>query len=171
MVTKIFYWKASGVTDNRGSFMKVLTLEVRTKIGEFRVQDYFLTQSLQTVIRGMHLQVGEYMNNRIIFVNKGKVEDVLIDLRDWQDKTSQPRKNVMYLGPEEEFDCVFVPAGVAHGFATIKEAEIIYLSDKIYSAEHDKGFNPLSFSHTWEIANPILSERDEHLPSVKNFVL
>jgi dTDP-4-dehydrorhamnose 3,5-epimerase len=171
MITGIFYWKASKVIDNRGSFMKVLTSEALIKIGGFKVQDYFITKSAANVIRGMHLQVADYKNNRIIFVNRGKVEDVLIDLRDLEDKTSPPRKNVMYLGPEEELDCAFVPAGVAHGFATIKEAEIIYLSDKTYSAEHDRGFNPLSFSHIWEIANPILSERDEDLPSLKDFVL
>lgn len=171
MVTGIFYWKASKIIDNRGSFTKVLTSEALIKIGNFKVEDYFITKSAATVIRGMHLQVDEYGSNRIIFVNEGKVEDVLIDLRDLEDKNSPQRKNARHLGPEEEFDCVFVPAGVAHGFATIREAEIIYLSDKTYSAQHDKGFNPLSFSHIWEIANPILSERDGHLPSLKDFVL
>lgn len=171
MIEDVFYWKTLKTQDNRGVFTKIFTAEILPKIKNFNVQDYFLTNSKKAVIRGMHLQVNEHANNRVIFVNHGKVEDVLIDVRNWNDKAALPHKNSMYLGPEEEFDCVFVPAGVAHGFATIKDAEVVYLSDKNYSIAHDRGFNPLSFSHTWDVDRPVLSKRDENLPNLKDFRL
>jgi dTDP-4-dehydrorhamnose 3,5-epimerase len=169
MIQDVFYWKTVKIQDNRGLFTKIFTTEILPKIKNFSVQDYFLTNSKTAVIRGMHLQVNEHANNRVIFVNHGKVEDVLIDVRNWKNEVTLPHKNSIYLGPEEEFDCVFVPAGVAHGFATIKDAEVVYLSDRNYSVAHDRGFNPLSFSHAWEVDKPVLSKRDKNLPSLKDF--
>lgn len=165
----IYYWKSKQNEDNRGVFSKITTPDASEFLKKFNVQDLFLTKSRKNVIRGMHLQVKEFSSNRIIHVSKGEINDLLLDLRAgvFDKKINRFSRR---LGPQCEFDSIYVPAGVAHGFETLEESEIIYLSDKVYSFEHDTGINPLSFSFPWINTNPIISERDINLPTLEEFL-
>jgi len=171
MLMGLLYWKSTTVEDHRGMFTKIISEQNSEQIGDFPVKDFFSTKSHKSVVRGMHLQVGKFASNRIIFVKEGTIEDVVIDLRIKTNESMKFEKSVKILGPKEEFDCVYVPANIAHGYATLQNATILYLSNKRHSIESDQGFNPLSFSHNWQIKNPILSDRDNKLPFFRDFVL
>jgi dTDP-4-dehydrorhamnose 3,5-epimerase len=153
--------------DERGYFCKILDTRMIHGLPKFEIRDYFLTNSGPNVIRGMHLMNGEFANNRIIHVSKGEILDVLIDLR--VVNTFQLKKSFNNLGPHCEFDTVFVPKGIAHGFSTKSEAEVIYLSDREHNKDSDIGFNPLSFGQNWEVDDPTISERDLQLPTFDKF--
>ena len=160
-------WKSRLLFDHRGSFEKILDTNF-SEIKEFTVRDIFITQSVPGVIRGMHLQVGSYSNNRIIHVCNGKVLDILIDLR--PDSKQYLQISSFTLGFPAENNSIFVPSGIAHGFLTIQEATVLYLSDKPHHEAFDKGFHPLTFGHDWQIVDPIMSDRDKALPSFYDFI-
>ena len=162
----VVYWKTSTQRDNRGEFKKIINMPQLQIIPKFEIKDYFVSNSEINVVRGMHLQVGEFASNRIIYVQKGKILDVLVDLKATE---NSPNFASEVLGPLESFDALYVPAGVAHGYEALDESSVIYLSDKAYSPLHDKGFNYKSFDFNWHSNNPILSERDLNLPSFSEF--
>lgn len=160
------YWKSSKHIDQRGDFSKIFSYSLVKNVSKFEVLDCFISNSNKNVIRGMHLQIGEFASNRIIHVLKGKILDVLVDLRHLD---ASPLVTSRYLGPEEDFDAFFVPAGIAHGYEVLENSTVIYLSDKEYSKSHDKGINYNSINFNWLCNNPIVSDRDLNLPDFANF--
>ena len=166
MPNGVVYWKTSSQSDNRGEFKKILGKAQVELFPNFKICDYFVSYSLSNVIRGMHLQVGEFASNRIIYVHSGKILDVLVDLN--HSETSLITVSEV-LGPFEVFDALYVPSGIAHGYEALEKSSVIYLADKAYSPQHDKGFNYKSFNFDWQSKNPISSERDLNLPSLSEF--
>ena len=72
---------ANRLADSRGSFIKILKYSDLENTPEFKLEEVFSSYSVQGTIRGMHLQVGDASNWRIIQVLKGSAFDVLLDLR------------------------------------------------------------------------------------------
>jgi dTDP-4-dehydrorhamnose 3,5-epimerase len=164
----VIYWKTLKQIDARGDFKKVITDSQRQALPVFHVNDFFLSNSQVNVIRGMHLQVNEFASNRIIYVQEGRILDVLVDLNIRNEKSMIFSE---YLGPDEEYDAVFVPSGVAHGYEVLKQTSVMYLADKEYSPSHDKGFRYNSIDFDWHTKSPIISERDSNLPQFMDFQL
>jgi dTDP-4-dehydrorhamnose 3,5-epimerase len=165
---EVIYWKSKKSFDLRGFFSKIATENsvIANTNFNFELKDFFITSSEANVIRGMHLQTKNFASNRIIHVISGEINDVLVDLK------TNNRFNLINekLGPDSDFDTVFVPAGIAHGYESLSDSEIIYLSDAPYSKNYDTGFNPLSIDFNWLTKSPIISERDRELPSFKDFI-
>ncbi len=61
---------------------------------------------------------------------------------------------------------VFIPPGVAHGFASLDELTLTYLVDQYYNPADELGvaWDDPDIAADWGIADPILSERDRHNP-------
>src|SRR5690606_37496583 len=61
---------------------------------------------------------------------------------------------------------VFIPPGVAHGFAAITDMTITYLVDGYYNASDELGvaWDDPAIDADWGIADPILSDRDQKNP-------
>ncbi len=61
---------------------------------------------------------------------------------------------------------VFIPPGVAHGFAAITDMVITYLVDGYYNPADELGvmWNDPAVGADWGIADPILSDRDQANP-------
>jgi dTDP-4-dehydrorhamnose 3,5-epimerase len=57
---------------------------------------------------------------------------------------------------------VFIPVGVAHGFAALTPATLTYLVDNYYdsSDEHGVAWNDPALDFDWGISEPVLSDRD-----------
>ena len=158
--------------DNRGSFIKTCNSDLHDEFGLRGVQEYFFSKSKKHVWRGMHLQVGEFASNRLIFCVNGAVIDFLLDLR----KDSPTFLNVVSfeLKADEAAEGVAVPAGVAHGFLSLCDgSEMHYISDKVYNELYDTGVSPTSVPlllNRLEGFSINISDRDKQLPSLQDFL-
>ena len=62
---------------------------------------------------------------------------------------------------------VFIPPGVAHGFASLTDLTLTYLVDSYYNPEDELGvaWDDPAIAADWGVTDPVLSDRDSHLPS------
>jgi dTDP-4-dehydrorhamnose 3,5-epimerase len=58
---------------------------------------------------------------------------------------------------------VFIPPGVAHGFAALTDLTITYLVDNYYNPEDELGvaWNDPEIAADWGVSDPVLSTRDQ----------
>jgi dTDP-4-dehydrorhamnose 3,5-epimerase len=77
--------------------------------------------------------------------------------------------------PDGEHDHrgVYIPPGVAHGFAALTDMTITYLVDGYYDPADELGvaWDDPEIGADWGVADPVLSERDEANPSRKELDL
>jgi dTDP-4-dehydrorhamnose 3,5-epimerase len=62
---------------------------------------------------------------------------------------------------------IFIPPGVAHGFASLTDMTITYLVDNYYNPKDELGlaYNDKAVKADWGIEKPILSDRDAANPT------
>jgi dTDP-4-dehydrorhamnose 3,5-epimerase len=152
--------------DNRGFFTKIWSAAWEGEDG-FSSKEFFYSDSLPGVLRGMHLQIGEAANSRYISVLAGTILDVVLDLR----PSSPTFLNFQTVEMDSLKNCtVYVPAGVAHGFQALEEAKTFYISGENHAPLLDSGVNAESFGLQWPIKNPIKSARDSSLLSLSDWL-
>ncbi len=154
--------------DSRGEFIKVFNKEIFSSYGiDFTPQESFYSISKKGAIRGMHFQIPPQDSAKIVYSPKGKILDVIVDLR----KDSETYGT--YISTELSEDnhlAIYIPKGCAHGFQALEDdSHSVYLQEKVYSKEHDTGINPQSFGFEWPIQESTLSDRDKSFISLKNF--
>jgi dTDP-4-dehydrorhamnose 3,5-epimerase-like enzyme len=59
---------------------------------------------------------------------------------------------------------------VAHGFQSIEESKVLYLSNKSHDPILDQGFDVKSVPIEWPLDFNIQSNRDKSLPTMENFI-
>jgi dTDP-4-dehydrorhamnose 3,5-epimerase len=154
--------------DLRGKFVKVFHKEffLQTGIETDFVEEYY-SVSRKGVIRGMHFQLPPQAHAKLVYCIKGKVLDVILDLR----KGSPAYGNYEVINMDaDKANCVYIPKGLAHGFYAIcDDTVMIYKVSTIYSPAHDAGILWNSFGMDWPINNPILSPRDQTFPPLSVF--
>jgi dTDP-4-dehydrorhamnose 3,5-epimerase len=161
--------KLDAYADNRGVFMERYH---REKFKDMGVNDEFLQDnysiSMPRVIRGMHLQKGQ---SKLVSVLSGKIIDVVVDMRV---ESATFGQHVKYVLSAENPELIYVPDGFAHGFANIGDASasVSYKVSAIYDPQKEKGISLLDsdFNIDWGIENPIISERDKSLPTMKEYL-
>ncbi|PNR91817.1 hypothetical protein HWHPT5561_06625 [Petrotoga sp. HWH.PT.55.6.1] len=132
-----------------------------------QIKEVWFTFSHQGVIRGMHLQIGEFACEKIVSVIQGGVQDVVLDLR----KDSKTFKEVFEVTLNENENAIYIPKGCAHGYKVLRDYTItMYMATDIHSNDNDVGVKWDSFGYDWGIKNPILSTKDESLPSLEEFL-
>src|SRR5437773_2691850 len=62
---------------------------------------------------------------------------------------------------------VFIPPGVAHGFASLTDMTITYLVDGYYNPADENGvaWDDSDIGADWDVTDPVLSERDRRNPA------
>ena len=99
--------------------------------------------------------------DKFIGVIKGKILDVVIDLRK---KSKTYGKHYKIILSDENAKSIFIPAGFAHGFLGLKKENIVYYTCTNYrSAKHEVGilWNDKDLKIKWPIKNPIISKKDK----------
>ena len=121
----------------------------------------FLSVSHKNVIRGMHYQVGEHAQGKLVTVMRGRVFDVLVDLR----KSSPDYGNWMEYNLVGPHVSLWVPPGYAHGFAALEDYTTVHY--QLLGAHNPQAERVLyAFDSTVRVSWPvprdaaILSERD-----------
>ena len=116
------------------------------------------------MIRGMHFQSEPKPEIKLIRCAAGAIFDVLVDVR----------RDSCTFGQWEGFELtagnhrmLYVPGGFAHGFQCLTDnCEVFYQMSEFYQPELARGlrWNDPQVGIRWPLANPVLSERDRHLP-------
>lgn len=152
--------------DNRGNFSEVFL--TNSGHSEFKINYIQENESISKygIFRGMHFQKGKYSQNKLIRVIKGKVIDVICDLR----KNSPTFKKTLYIDLVP-YKILFVPIGIAHGFLSLDNETILnYKCDNYYNPAKEGGFNifksNLKEKIPFNFDDIIISEKDKNLPSI-----
>ncbi len=106
-----------------------------------------------------HLHQADYW-----LVPRGTARVVLHDLR--QGSPTEGKTEVLEIG-EADSRGVFIPPGVAHGFAAVTDMTITYLVDGYYNPDDELGvaWDDPDIGADWGVSAPVLSDRDRANPS------
>jgi dTDP-4-dehydrorhamnose 3,5-epimerase len=105
-----------------------------------------------------HLHQADYW-----YVTTGTARVVLHDLR--QGSPTDAATLVVDIGDADERG-VFIPPGVAHGFASLTDLTLTYLVDQYYNPADELGlaWDDPAVGADWGVDSPVLSERDRANP-------
>ena len=124
------------------------------------------------VLRGMHFQRPPFSQSKLVRVVKGRVLDVVIDIR--QGSPTYGRYEMCELTGENHRQ-FFVSKGMAHGFVVLSEEAVFqYKCDDYYHPEVEGAiaWNDPDLNIHWPVseADVVLSEKDKHHPFLSDFV-
>jgi len=157
--------------DKRGYFFESFHKEKFQQLTNIEVD--FLQDneafSNRGVVRGLHFQKGQYAQAKLIRVVKGKVLDIVVDLRSGS-KTFGKHFSIILSGENKKQ--LFVPRGFAHGYAVLEDNTLFsYKCDNYYNKESEGGviYNDKDLQIDWMLEeNEIqLSEKDIKLTNFK----
>jgi dTDP-4-dehydrorhamnose 3,5-epimerase len=154
--------------DPRGYFFESYNKEKFNKIGidaEFLQDNRSL--SSKGIIRGLHFQNPPFAQGKLLSVIKGSVLDVAVDIR----KGSKfYGKYFSVILSEENKTMFWVPQGFAHGFLSLQDNTIFsYKCTQVYNKESEGSicWNDPDININWDIIDPIISEKDQNAPFLK----
>lgn len=118
------------------------------------------------VLRGLHFQKGKYAQAKLVRVIKGKVIDVVVDVRVGSPTFGQSFSCVL---SEENKKQLFVPKDFAHGYAVLEDNTVfVYKCDNFYHPKAEGGilYNDPKLNIDWKLDDNevLLSEKDKKLP-------
>lgn len=129
------------------------------------------SRSMRGVIRGLHFQCGEFAQAKLVRCFSGHVRDIVLDIRPGSPTFG---KHVVVELTGENKHALFIPRGLAHGFAVLSDDAVFqYKCDNYYCPSSEGGISPLdpALGIEWgvDIREAILSEKDLRLPSFETF--
>ena len=128
------------------------------------------SKSSYGVIRGLHCQLGEYSQAKLVRVLQGKVLDVAVDIR----KGSPTFGKYMAVELSEENQRqLFIPRHFLHGFSVLSETAVFaYKVDNLYCKESEFGirYDDPEIGVDWKIPadKVITSEKDRLANKLKD---
>jgi dTDP-4-dehydrorhamnose 3,5-epimerase len=154
--------------DERGDFARIFCAREfanRGLIHQF-VQLSVSNSSRRGTVRGLHFQAAPFSETKIVRCTRGAVFDVIVDLR--PACATYGRWIAIGLSATAR-NCVYVPAGCAHGFQTLHaDCEVEYLITPEYIASAARGirWDDPGIAIDWPIKEGItISGRDRQLPA------
>ncbi|WP_299677820.1 dTDP-4-dehydrorhamnose 3,5-epimerase [uncultured Dokdonia sp.] len=152
--------------DERGYFYesyKESIFQEKTGLSPNFVQDN-QSQSTYGVLRGLHFQIGEMAQAKLVRVLEGEVLDVVVDMRKDEPTFGQSFSIVLSADNKKQ---LFIPRGFAHGFLVLSQkATFFYKCDNYYHKESERGlkYNDPFLGIDWRLDEQelILSEKDQH---------
>lgn len=159
--------------DKRGYFFESFNqsqFQIKTGVNCVFLQD---NQSLSQKgsLRGLHCQKGKFAQAKLVRVIKGKVLDVIVDVRE---KSKTFGNSFSCILSEENNKQLFIPRGFLHGFLVLEDNTIFtYKCDNYYNKESESGviYNDSFLNIDWGLPENefILSNKDKSLPTFKEF--
>lgn len=160
--------------DHRGYFFESFnrkTFLAQTGLDINFVQDN-QSHSQKGVLRGLHFQLGDAVQAKLVRVLQGKVLDVAVDIRQ---QSPTFGKHVAVELSEDSHTQLFVPRGFAHGFVVLsEEATFFYKCDNYYDPATEAGiiFNDPALAINWQLPETelLLSAKDKVLPTLQELL-
>lgn len=129
------------IRDQRGFFLESFRKDLFENFSGFKIDfcQENISESNYGVLRGLHFQKKPFTQSKLISVQKGKILDVVVDIR----------KNSKFYGKsfsieldDQSHKLLFVPKGFAHGFIVIsKTAKVCYKTDIYYNPNSEDRIN------------------------------
>ncbi|WP_433833731.1 dTDP-4-dehydrorhamnose 3,5-epimerase family protein [Flavobacterium anhuiense] len=158
--------------DNRGEFVKTIHKEtfLESKL-EWEFKESFYSVSHKNVFRGMHFQYAPNDHQKLVYVVKGSIIDIILDLR------SQSETFGQYFTIElsdTNRKGIYIGKGFAHGFISQEDDTIVeYHTTTVQDKDSEGGVRYDSFGFKITVNDPIISERDQSFdkfnPNIKYF--
>lgn len=163
--------------DNRGYFMESYSKRKFEAAGlnyDFVQDNHSYSQKCGT-FRGIHCQVGEFAQSKLVRCTRGKILDYGVDLR----KNSPTYLKWVFVElSAENRKQLLLPRGFGHAFLTLTDdVEVQYKTDAFYSPEHDRVINyadkdiHLGFPNNISLQDITLSDKDRNAPFLKDIEL
>ena len=154
--------------DHRGFFSETYGRRRMAEMGfdaEF-VQDNHSLSVEAGVVRGLHFQSPPFAQDKLVRVVRGAILDVAVDIR--RGSPTYGDHAAVELSAEN-WRQLLVPAGFAHGFATLEpNTEVLYKVTQYYAPDHDHGllWSDPEIAVAWPVAPEaaILSDKDRVQP-------
>ena len=149
-------------TDARGFFFESYNERAfaqATGITAKFVQDNH-SRSVRNTLRGLHYQI-QQPQGKLVRAVAGEIFDVVVDIR-----RSSPTfgKWVGHHLSAENKNMVWIPPGLAHGFAVLSEfADCLYKTTDYWAPQHERAllWNDPDLAISWPLAGePILTAKD-----------
>jgi len=148
--------------DERGFFTRVWDKKLFEEKGlnSELLQISFSYSKKKGTLRGMHFQEKPFEETKLVRCTKGKIFDVIIDLRS---ESSTYKKWFSVELSVDNLQMLYIPEGFAHGFQTLEDnCEVCYQMSNWFSPEHARGirYDNDEFGIDWPIKNTIISKKD-----------
>lgn len=149
--------------DNRGLFERQFCKNEFHKYGiSFDIKQCNISKNIYAgTLRGLHYQLGDYPEDKIVTCLTGKIYDVIVDIR--KDSSTYLKWLSIELS-EDNNRVLYIPAGFAHGFQTlINNSTVFYQLNEFF---HNECYNGLRWNDpilniNWPVCdNRIINDRD-----------
>ncbi len=160
------------IADERGYFFESFNKE---KFTELIGQEVDFVQDNQShsrkgVLRGLHYQVGEYAQAKLVRVLQGAVLDIAVDIRKGSPTFGQ---HISVELSDENQKQLFIPRGFAHGFIVLSDtATFFYKCDNYYNKASEGGiiYSDTTLNIDWKLPKIefVISPKDTILPTFEN---
>ena len=150
--------------DNRGSLRETFNNKILKKKFIFE----YCTTSRKNVLRGFHFQT-KFKQSKYVNVVKGKILDVVIDLRR---KSKTFGKTYKIILSKKNSLGLYIPAGFAHAYYSYDKENIIYYKlDNYYAPKYESGivYNDKNLNIKWPKKKMKISKKDRNLLTLKEF--
>ena len=151
--------------DSRGWFQETYRQDLFADLGitDDFVQDNH-SRSARGVLRGLHFQVGDHPQAKLVRCARGAIVDVVVDLRrgsptygEWEAWTLDDERGLQ----------LYCPIGFAHGFVVLSDvADVVYRCSDYYDPAGDSGirFDDPTIGVEWPGGPHSVSDRDANAP-------
>lgn len=154
--------------DHRGFFSEVFKRSALrdAEIDIDFVQDNHSMSQAVGVVRGLHYQKPPFAQAKLIRVIRGSIFDVAVDIRKNSPSFGQHVSRIL---SADNWKQLLIPAGFAHGFATLEpDTEVLYKVNAPYAPDHEAGilWNDPALGINWPVneSEATLSEKDTAYP-------
>ena len=151
--------------DNRGSLRETYNKKLLNKKFVFE----YCTTSKKNILRGFHFQT-KFQQSKFVNVLKGKILDVVIDLRKNSNTFGKSFKIIL---SQKNATSLYIPRGFAHAYLSYDVENIIYYKlDNFYKPKFEDGiiFDDRQLKIKWPKLKIVISKKDKKLRTLKDFI-
>lgn len=154
--------------DERGFFARAFCARTFRDWGlEHDFPQVNLSMSLKRgTIRGLHYQIPPAAEAKLIRVIRGRIQDVLVDLRQGSPTFMKWHAEIL---TSDDRRMVYIPPGCAHGYQALDDgAEVLYSASQEYepTLERQVRFDDPRLGIVWEEKEVTLSPKDLSTPDL-----
>ena len=155
--------------DSRGLFRRIYCLnELKLKKVKFKIKQINISENkISGTLRGFHYQKFPYGENKILTCIKGKIHNIVIDMR--KNSKTYMKWQSFNLSEQNRLG-LLVPKGCANAYLTLeKNTWVLYFHSQFYKPGFEKSINykDPKFKFNWPKRINIISEKDRLIRFIK----